>query len=314
MDDAMIQIDSVTKLYGSVIGANDVTLSLGQKAYGLLGPNGAGKSTLLNLITGQLRPTLGTVRVLGQDPWNNAEIFRRIGVCPEQEVLYTNVTGFDWVRYLLQLHGYGRRKAKAAAEFALDQVGMADAMHRAMGGYSRGMRQRTRIAQALAHDPELLILDEPFNGLDPIGRHQMIELLQERIQQGRGLLLASHILHEVEAITESFLLICSGRLLASGSAAEVHELLADIPNDIQIRCDHASRLARRALEAEAVDAVRLVDDGELLVLSTRSPATVYAQLPDWIEGTDVRVRELRSADGSLQSLFDSLLQIHRGRV
>ena len=183
---AMIQLDHVTKLYGPVIGVNDVTLTLQQRAYGLLGPNGSGKSTLLNLITGQLRPTLGGVQVLGQDPRNNAAVFRRLGVCPEQDVLYGNVTAFQWVRYLLELHGFGRGDAAARAEAALTQVGMAHAMHRQIGGYSQGMRQRTKLAQALAHEPELLILDEPFNGLDPIGRHDMTVVLRNWVQAAAG--------------------------------------------------------------------------------------------------------------------------------
>ena len=310
----MIQLEDVTKLYGTVIGVNDVTLSLERRGYGLVGPNGSGKSTLLNLITGQIRPTLGRIDVLGGRPWNNRALFRRIGVCPEQEVLYPNVTGYDWVCYLLELNGFGRRQSAERAERALEQVGLTEAMHRTMGGYSRGMRQRTKLAQALAHDPELLILDEPFNGLDPVGRRQMTDLLRGWIAAGNGLLMASHILHEVEAITDSFLLICGGRLLASGSAAEVHHLLAEVPNEIRIRCEGASQLARRLLEEEAVEAVRFDDGGRVLVVSSRSPAAIYTQLPGWIADTDVRIHELRSSDDSLQTLFSSLLRIHRGTL
>ena len=309
----MIELQHVTKLYGSVIGVNDVTISLPSGAYGLLGPNGSGKSTLLNLITGQLRPTLGRVRTLDHRPWNNTRLLRRIGVCPEQDLLYPNVTGLDWVSYLLKLHGFTRREAGRRARQALELVGLGSAMRQPIGGYSRGMRQRAKLAQVLAHDPELLILDEPFNGLDPVGRHQMTVLLREWIQAGKGVLLASHILHEVEAITQSFLLICGGRLLASGSAEEVHALLADVPNEIRIRCSNAPQLARRLLETDAVQALRFTDDGQGLVLATRSPATIYNRLPEWIAGTDVRIEEFRSTGDSLQALFESLLRIHRGR-
>ncbi len=309
----MIQLQHVTKLYGPVIGVNDVTLSLPLGAYGLLGPNGSGKSTLLNLITGQLRPTLGTVRTLDHHPWNNPPLLAHLGVCPETDVLYPNVSGLDWVCYLLRLHGFGRREAGQRAQRALQQVGLADAMRRPIGGYSRGMRQRTKLAQAFAHDPQLLILDEPFNGLDPIGRHDMTVMLQEWIGSGKGLILASHILHEVEAITQSFLLICGGRLLASGSAEEVHSLLADVPNEIRIRCDDPSKLARRLLQTDAVQSLRLSDDGRGLVLATRRPAMVFKQLPEWIADEGIRIDELRSTDASLQALFDSLLRIHRGK-
>jgi ABC-2 type transport system ATP-binding protein len=307
----MIHLDHVTKLYGSVIGVNDISVSLEHGAYGLLGPNGSGKSTLLNLITGQLRPTLGTVRVLGRPPMNNRELFRRLGVCPEHDALYPGVTGFEWVSYLMRLHGFGRRDAAARTEKALEMAGMKDAMHRRMGTYSRGMRQRTKLAQSLAHDPELLILDEPLNGLDPVGRHEMTEILKQWIRAGRGLLLASHILHEVEAVTHSFMLICGGRLLAAGSSEEVHSLLAGVPHEISIRCDDPPRLARRLIDEGVVESVRFSGDGTL-VLGTHRPAAVYSQLPQWVHAAGVRVHELRSSDDSLQDLFSSLLKIHRG--
>ncbi|MGQ9575468.1 MAG: ABC transporter ATP-binding protein [Thermoguttaceae bacterium] len=308
----MIQLDHVTKLYGPVIGVNDLTMALERGAYGLLGPNGSGKTTLLNLITGQLRPTMGTVRVLGQPPMNNLDLFRRLGVCPERDALYPTVTGFDWVYYLMRLHGFRRREAAARAERALELVGMKQAMHRRMGSYSRGMRQRTKLAQALAHGPELLILDEPLNGLDPIGRHEMTELLRQWIRAGRGLLFASHILHEVEAVTHSFLLICGGRLLAAGSAEQIHNLLADVPCEIHIRCDGAAQLARRLIDEGVVDSLRFAEGGQSLILATRRPVALYNQLPQWIEGTGIRIHELRSGDESLQALFSSLLKIHRG--
>ena len=310
----MIHLEHVTKLYGTVIGVNDITLSLAPGAYGLVGPNGSGKSTLLNLITGQLRPTLGSLRVFGGRPWNQPRVLQRLGVCPEQDVLYPDVTGFEWVRYLLELRGWDRHRAACRSEEILELVGIAGAMHRLMGTYSRGMRQRTKLAQALAHGPDLLILDEPFNGLDPVGRHQMTQLLKDWIAQGRGLLLASHILYEIESITASFLLICNGRLLASGSMREVQALLADAPNEIHLRCDGAAELACRLVADEAVDSLRFAEAGRVLIVSTRSPARIYAELPRWIAGSGIRIHELRCGDDSLQRLFTALLQIHRGRA
>ncbi len=309
----MIALRRATKLYGTVIGVNDVTLSLPQGAYGLIGPNGSGKSTLLNLMTGQLRPTLGEVRVFGGNPCNNPEVLRRLGVCPEQDSVYADVSGLEWVAYLLQLHGFGRREARKRAMDSLDRLGMAPAMRRRMGSYSRGMRQRAKLAAALAHDPELLILDEPLNGLDPVGRHQVTVQLQDWIRRGRGLVLASHILHEVEAVTQSFLLICGGRLLASGSAEEVYTLLAEIPNEIHIRTNDAAGLARRLVEEGAADSLRFIG-GEGLIVATRNPAVLYTQLPRWLDGTGIQVRELRSTDESLQALFSALMRIHRGNA
>jgi ABC-2 type transport system ATP-binding protein len=310
----MIEFQHVTKLYSTVIGVNDVTVSLPVGAYGLLGPNGSGKSTLLNLITGQLRPTLGRVQTLGFCPWNNVEMRGRIGVCPEHDLSYTNVVAVDWLTYLLKLSGFGRRESLRRAEQALDQVQLGDVMGRPMGTFSRGMRQKAKLAQAFAHDPDLLILDEPFSGLDPVGRRLIKQFLLQRIRDGKGLIIASHILHEVESITQSFLLICGGRLLAAGSAEEIHSLLADIPNEIYIRCSNAVGLAQTMLRAKVVESVRLNNREEGLVVGTRSPVAVYQQLPEWMIEADAQIHELRCSDDSLQALFSSLLQIHRGRV
>lgn len=306
----MIELQSTTKLYGPVIGVNDITLSLTPGAYGLLGPNGSGKTTLLNLLTGQLRPTLGSVKVFGENPWKHREVLGRIGFCPARGVSYPDVSAYEWVRYLLELQRFSRAEAGERAEQSLCEVGLAHALHRGMGGYSRGMQQRVKLAQAMAHDPEFLILDEPFNGLDPIGRHKMTEILHRWRRQGRSLLFASHILHEVEAVAPSFLLICNGRLLASGSADEVQQLLADVPSQIRIRCDGPNDLARRLAGEEGVETLR-VGEGELAV-STRSPATIYRELPRWVAESGVKVDELESSNESLQALFDSLLRIHRG--
>jgi ABC-2 type transport system ATP-binding protein len=306
----MIQLQNVTKLYGPVIGVNDVTLSLEPGAYGLLGPNGSGKTTLLNLLTGQLHPTLGTVRVLGECPFNNDRLYRQAGYCPSSEGLYPGVSGFQWVRYLQQLQGMTRAAASAAAERALVLVGMQDAMHRDVSGYSRGMRQRTKFAQAIAHDPPLLILDEPLNGLDPIGRHEITVALREWIQRGKSLLMASHILHEIEAVTQSFLLICHGRLLASGTTAEVRQLLVDLPNEITLRSNAPHELAKRLMEHSAVDSLRL--DGDSVVASTRHPSQLLSQLPGWTTDTEIEISEVHSGDESLQALFSMLLKIHRG--
>jgi ABC-2 type transport system ATP-binding protein len=309
----MLELEEATKLYGPVIGVNDVSVSLPYGAYGLLGPNGSGKTTLLNLITGQLRPTLGHVRALGRSPWNNTELRRRIGVCPEHDISYVNVTGLEWVSYLMRLHGFGRQEAARRAEQALASVGLADAMRRPISGYSRGMRQRAKLAQAFAHGPELLILDEPFNGLDPLGRHEMTKFLRAWIRSERGLLLASHVLHEVEAITQSFLLICGGRVLASGSSEEVNSLLADVPNEIHIRSADAMELAQRLLRTGVVRALRFSDGGAGLVVATGSPATVFRKLPEWITEAGLQIDELRCSDDSLQALFSSLLRLHRGK-
>ena len=308
----MISLQHTTKLYGSVIGVNDIDVSLEAGAYGLLGPNGSGKTTLLHLITGQLLPTIGLVRTFGESPWNNPDVLRRVGFCPAGDVPYTDVTALEWTIHLLRLHGYSRSESRTRAAHALEKVGIAPAMRKPMGSYSRGMRQRAKLAQAFAHDPDLLILDEPFNGLDPIGRHEMTVNIKEWTRQGRCLLMASHVLHEVEAVASAFLLICGGRLLASGSSEEVRSLLADVPHEIRIRCSRPLELAKLIIDSKTTDGVRF-DEGDELVVATRHPKLVYDAIPFW-EEQSIGVSEIRSPDESLQSLFDSLLKIHRGEM
>ena len=308
----MIELQNVTKLYGKVIGVNDFTLTLEPGAYGLLGPNGSGKSTLLHLITGQLRPTLGTVRVMGRSPRNHVQLFRHLGYCPGGEGMYSDVSGIDWVRYLQQLQGMTAKQADHAARSALELVGMSSALHRPISSYSRGMRQRTKLAQAIAHDPDFLILDEPFNGLDPIGRHELTTVLRDWIDLGKSLLFASHLLHEIESITQSFLLICGGRLLASGTADEVHAMMVGLPNDIAIRCDSPHELASRLMQEQVSDAVSIA--GDTVTISTQHPGVLYERLPGWLDDWGLRVWEMRSADESLQALFNSLMKMHRGEL
>jgi ABC-2 type transport system ATP-binding protein len=308
----MIELQNVTKLYGKVIGVNDFTLTLGPGAYGLLGPNGSGKSTLLNLITGQLRPTLGTVRIMGESPRNNAAFFRRLGYCPGSEGLYSSVSAAEWVKYLQQLQGMTAADAARAAAKALKLVGMTSAMHRPISTYSRGMRQRTKLAQAIAHDPDILILDEPFSGLDPVGRHELTSVLLEWIGLGKSLLFASHVLHEIESITQSFLLICGGRLLASGTAADVHAMMVGLPNEVALKCNDPHALASLMLRERAVDSVRIADG--TVTVATQQPARLYERMPGWLKSSGIEVSEMHSADESLQALFNSLMKLHRGEL
>lgn len=312
----MIEFESVTKLYGRVLGVNDITLQLSPGAYGLLGPNGAGKSTLLNLLTGQLLPTRGTVSVLGMKPRNNPDLMRRIGFCPGFEGMYSSICGVEWVTYLLEMQGFSRFEAKRRALDCLELVGMQEGMWRPISSYSRGMRQRTKLAQAIAHDPELLILDEPLSGLDPVGRAQMTEVLKDWIQIGRSVIIATHVLHEVEALTESFLLISGGRVLASGTAAEVHELLFKVPMEIQVRCNKGRSLAAAALKGDLVEAARVstTESGDLVILTTRDASALSSRISEWVQEDDLTVFEMRTADDSLQSLFNSLMKIHRGEL
>lgn len=312
----MIKLENVTKLYNTVLGVNDVSVELPPGGYGLLGPNGAGKSTLLNLLIGQLSPTRGTVTVLGVNPRNNGSLLGRIGFCPAFEGMYARVSGLEWLTYLLRLQDYSKQKARIRAEECLTQVGMQHAMHKQIASYSRGMRQRTKLAQAIAHEPELLILDEPLSGLDPIGRASVNKLLQDWIGNGRSLLIASHVLHEIEALTKSFLLISGGRLLASGTADDVHQMLLQVPMELQIRCSDPRRLAARILQDGQAELVKLTGNtpDDPLTVSTRNAADFSHSLMKSVLEEEISVNRLDTSDESLQSLFNSLMRIHRGEL
>ena len=310
----MIELQNATKLYQNVIGINDMSLSLSPGVYGLLGPNGSGKTTLLNLILGQLKPTLGRVRLFGKNPWRRSHLLRRVGLCPATDIYYPRITAREWVTYLTKLHGIGSRSAEKKAVAALERVRMDQFMDQPIQTYSLGMRQRTKIAQAIAHQPDLLILDEPFNGLDPVGRHEMIDFVKEWASAGRSVILASHVLHEIEAIHPSFLLISGGRLLASGSPQEVHRILADSPCTLEVRCDHPERLGKLLIEQCKIESIEFNDDSQRMVVTTRSASNVYDLLPSLISEAGVEVSEMNSTDDSLKSLFATLMKIHRGEI
>ncbi len=310
----MIQLTHVSKLYGRVIGVNDMHCRLPAGPYGLIGPNGSGKTTLINLLTGQLRPTMGQVRVFGTDPAKHRGVLRRIGLCPATDVLYPNVTAKDWVRFLVRLHGFSVQDAHSRSETALERVGLKDSMDRPMGDYSLGMRQRAKLAQAIAHDPELLILDEPYNGLDPLGRYEMTELLKAWTAQGRSLLFAGHVLHEIESITRSFLLIHGGRLLASGTADEIDSIVAETPQEVELIGPDVGRLVSRLAEHPSVSRLNLRVDTHSLKIGVKDPASLFGRLTTWIADDGLRIDQFNTADGDLSAMFAALLRRHRGEL
>lgn len=313
LDVPLMELQNLTRLYGTVIGVNDLNVILPRGAYGLVGPNGAGKSTLVGLLTGALRPSLGRIRVFGCDPRRHPSVLRRIGLCPASDLLLPKVGARAWLEQMLALSGWPPADARRRTQEMLELVGLAADQDRPIGAYSLGMRQRCKIAQALAHDPELLILDEPFNGLDPIGRHQMIELLKGWAARGRSVLLASHVLHEVEAVTDAFLLIYGGRLLAVGTAGELRGLLADLPQELTICCREAHRLAARLAEQEWIESVRVSESRDTVLVAVREPLRLYAALAEWVAREGLDVTGLRGSDGDLSSLFKLLVSRHQGQ-
>lgn len=307
-----IELLHTTRLYGTVIGVNDICLNFPPGAYGLVGPNGAGKTTLIGLLTGAMRPSRGTVRVFGKNPVGNSSVLRRIGICPASEILLPRTTAHAWVVELMMLSGFSFSKAKQLAEKALDRTGMSEAMHRPIDSYSLGMRQRVKLAQAIAHDPDLLILDEPFNGLDPVGRYEMTQLLKEWTRDGKTLLLASHVLPEVEAVTDAFLLIFGGRLLASGTADELRDLVAELPQQITLVGEDVGKIAGRLADQDWVDSVKLSPDRTTLKIEARRANELYRNVTHWIGEENLRVSSMSGDEGELTLLFNILTRRHRG--
>ena len=245
---------------------------------GLLGPNGAGKSTFLQLATGQLRPSQGEVRVLGHRAWNNPALNRLIGLCPEQDAFYEWMTGRQFVETCARLGGLPRREAREAAARAIEEVGMTEHAGRAVRGYSKGMRQRTKLAQALVHDPLVLFLDEPLTGTDPVARRDLIDIIRRLGAAGRSVILSSHVLHEVEAVTSRVILINRGRLVAEGHVREIRDLIDTHPHRIVLKSEDDRALAARLVAFEDVVGVDLSHAGGGVLVETRSPDAFYARL------------------------------------
>jgi ABC-2 type transport system ATP-binding protein len=303
----VVAAEHVSKWYGQVIGLNDVTVNVPPGITGLLGPNGAGKSTFMKLITGQLKPSTGSMRVLGEAIWANPGLYRRIGFCPEQDAFYDRMTGLDWVTGLVRLNGYGEKDARDAAHRALTQVDLADVAEKRIGAYSKGMRQRVKLAQALVHDPELLILDEPLSGMDPLGRRRTIRMIRDWARQGRSILVSSHILHEIESMTTNILLINNGRILAEGDVHHIRDLIDEHPHTVSIRADNPRALAREFLSH--ADVISLRFEPGAVVVETGRPDEFYARLTEMVaSGACGPVQELTSPDDNLQAVFKYLVR------
>jgi ABC-2 type transport system ATP-binding protein len=303
----LVVADHLSKWYGQVIGLNDVSVSIPAGITGLLGPNGAGKSTLLKLLTGQLKPSKGTITVLGERVWANPRLFFRIGFCPEQDTFYDRMTGLEWVAGLARLNGLAEPASNDAARVALERVDLLDAANKKIGSYSKGMRQRVKLAQALVHDPELLILDEPLNGMDPIARRRTIRLIKDWARGGRSVLVSSHILHEIEAMTSSILLINNGRILAEGDVHQIRELIDEHPHTVHVRAAQPRELARDFLTRDDVLSLKLELDA--IMVETSKPDSFYRYLTELAaSGKAGEITEVTSPDDNLQAVFKYLVK------
>jgi ABC-2 type transport system ATP-binding protein len=304
---ALVQTEHVSKWYGQVSGLNDVTVSIPPGITGLLGPNGAGKSTFMKLMTGQLKPNQGTIRVLGEPIWGNPPIYGRIGFCPEQDAFYDRMTGLEWVKALVRLNGLTESGADAAAKRAIEQVDLVEASGKKIGAYSKGMRQRIKLAQALVHDPELLILDEPLTGMDPLMRRRTIRLIKDWARAGKHIIVSSHILHEIESMTSNILLINNGRILAEGNVHQIRDLIDTHPHTVYVRGADPRALARRFLAED--DVLSLKFESDAVIVETSRPDNFYARLTELAAtGEAGQIDEVQSPDDNLQAVFKYLVK------
>ena len=296
----------VSKFYGEVLGVNRVNLEVAPGLTGLVGPNGSGKSTLMHLMTGLLRPSRGSISVLGIPPDRPEELFRLVGYCTQYDSFPNGSTGISFLRQTLALHGQSKVEADENSWAALERVGLTDAAERRIAGYSKGMRQRIKLAHAHCHDPRVLVLDEPLNGLDPVGRAEMIDLFTEFAREGRHVIVSSHILHEVDLISDGVIMIHGGAIVAEGEIREVRGEITSHPIQVLIRCDRPHAVASRIFELEHVVEARVLEDNGLLV-RTRNADDFFTQLNRIVLDTGVIVETVAPADESVHAVYDYLI-------
>jgi ABC-2 type transport system ATP-binding protein len=302
-----VVLEGVSKFYGEVLGVNRVTLTIEPGITSLVGPNGSGKTTLMNLITGLLRPTRGSIRVLGIPVDRPEELFRHVGYCTQYDGFPRGLTGLGFVESFLRLHGHDGKAAREKAHRAIERVGLLEAAPRKVASYSKGMRQRIKLAQAIAHDPKVLVLDEPLNGLDPMARAETIALFQEMAREGGYVILSSHILHEVDLVSDSVVLFHHGYLMAEGDIQGVRGEMEEHPMQILIRCEKPAALASKVFELDSVVEVSLHPDHKGLLLRTRDAEKFYSLLNRLVLENDFGLELVAPADDDVESVYRYLI-------
>jgi ABC-2 type transport system ATP-binding protein len=313
MSERDIVFDNVSKFYGEVLGVNRVHLVIPPGITSLVGPNGSGKTTLMNLCTGLLQPTEGTIRVLGVPPDDPQALFRNVGYCTQYDSFPRGVTGRRFLTQYLRVHGMGNAKAVEMADRAIERVSLQGAADRRVAGYSKGMRQRIKLAQALCHEPRVLVLDEPLNGLDPMARAEIIGLFQELARGGRHVIISSHILHEVDLISDQVILLNEGYVVAEGNIRGVRSEMQKHPLKILVRCDQPSVLASRVFELDSAVEARIHEDGRGLMVSTRDAARFFLLLNRVVLEKNLRIEAVTPADEDVHAVYRYLIGEDRER-
>lgn len=303
----VIQAENLSRFFGIVMGLNNVSFSIGPGLTGLVGKNGAGKTTLMRLITGQIRPSAGRLLVFGQSPWNRPQVLGRIGYCAEGDALHGNLSPMDWLTALGRVSGIDRGTARNRANTVLDQVGLAANRRReSIAGFSKGMRQRVKLAQAFMSEPDLLILDEPMNGLDPMGRREIADLLREQAAKGTHILISSHILPELESLCNQLVLMNWGRVLAAGNQSTIRSELPAWSEKVTIRCERPDLLARSLLDRELIQGFEIEADQQSVSLILLNPTEFYQQLNEVLLESGTAIEEVRSETRSLAQIFERM--------
>ncbi len=306
--DRRVVFENVSKFYGDVLGVNRVNLSIPPGITGLVGPNGSGKTTLMNMMVGLIRPSRGRVSVLGLTPDNPEELFRHVGYAAQYDSFPPGLTGYQFVEAYLRVHGFPAKQAEAMAWKAIERVGLVDAAKRKVAGFSKGMRQRVRLAQALAHEPSVMVLDEPLNGLDPMARAEVIDLFRELADGGLHVIVSSHILHEVDLISDQVVLINGGYIVAEGEISDVRdEMEEDHPVQVLVRCDRPSLLASRVFEADHVVEARLLEDGRSLLVRTRDADKFHLALNEIVLANGFAIEAVAPADSDVNAVYQYLI-------
>jgi ABC-2 type transport system ATP-binding protein len=301
----IVDISGCSKWYGHVLGVSEVSWKVRRGAVvGLLGPNGAGKSTLMKMMVGLLRPSRGQVTVFGEQPFQAPSARARIGYCPEHENLYDELSALEMVRFMAELSGVPRGRAKAEAARALDEMGMKEAQDRRVKGFSKGMKQRTKLAACLVHSPELLVLDEPLTGVDPMARAEIVDRIRATAARGVTVVVSSHVLYEIEAMTEEIIVIYRGQVLAEGNVYEIRKLIDKHPHRIRVECDRPREVGSHLAAADHV--VRIGFERNAVVVETADPDRCYDQISEVVVAQNIAVRGLTSPDNNLGAVFEYL--------
>jgi len=305
----VIVFDNVSKFYGEVLGVNRVTLTITPGVTSLVGPNGSGKTTLMNLMTGLLRPSRGRITVAGTPVDHPEALCRKVGYCTQYDAFPPGLTGYEFVHSTLGLHGFGEAECRERALRAIAKVGLTDAAGRRVAGYSKGMRQRIRLAQAIAHDPQVVVLDEPLNGLDPMARAEMIALFRQLGDEGRYVVLSSHILHEVDLISDRVILVHHGYIVAEGAIAGVRdEIDEEHPMQVLVRCDRPSFVASRIFELDSAVEIKIHEDKRGLLVQTRDADKFYLLLNRLVMEHDLDLEAVAPADEDVQAVYRYLIE------